>query len=214
MERLELPVRFRLSDAHKRIDSVYFLDAGIASTTTQVRHGVPIEVGITGREGVANLPFLIGSDRSPSDTYMQVGGSGQRIRTEKLRIAMRQSESLTAVLMQSVHVFLVQVSSTVLANGRATISQRLARWLLMAGDRVDGERIALTHEFLATMLGVYRPTVTVAIRDFEQRGLIRGGRGEVTMLDKQGLETLAGGYYGAAEAEFERLFGKDVTRSV
>ena len=207
LEGVDLPVRFRLSDAHQKIGSVYFLETGIASTTTQVRHEVPIEVGITGREGVVNLPFLIGSDRSPSDTFMQVGGTGHRMQPETLRSAMRQSESLTAVLMKSVHVFLVQVSSTVLANGRATISERLARWLLMARDRVDGENIGLTHEFLATMLGVHRPGVTVAIRDFERRGLIRGGRGEVTLLDRGALEAAANGYYGVAEAEFQRLFG-------
>ena len=210
LEYLDLPVRFRLSDAHKEIDSVYFLETGIASTTTQVRREVPIEVGITGREGVVNLPLLIGSDRSPSDTFMQVGGTGHRIRSEMLRSAMRQSESLTTLLLRSVHVFLVQVSSTVLANGRATISERLARWLLMARDRVDGERIRLTHEFLATMLGVHRPGVTVAMRDFERRGLLRRGRGEITMLDREGLETEANGYYGVAEAECHRIFSNPV----
>jgi CRP-like cAMP-binding protein len=206
-EGLNLPVRFRLSDAHKEIGSVYFLEAGIASTTTQVRREVPIEVGITGREGVVNLPFLIGSDRSPHDTYMQIAGTGYRIPSGTLRSAMRQSETLTKVLMQSVHVFLVQVASTVLANGRATIAERLARWLLMARDRLDGDEVALTHEFLATMLGVHRPGVTVAIRDFERRGLIWGGRGEITLLNREGLETEANGYYGGAEAEFQRVFG-------
>jgi CRP-like cAMP-binding protein len=95
----------------------------------------------------------------------------------------------------------------VLATGRATIAERLARWLLLARDRPAGDDVAQTHEFLATMLGVHRPGVTVAIRDFERRGLIWGGRGEITLLNREGLETEANGYYGGAEAEFQRVFG-------
>ena len=95
-----------------------------------------------------------------------------------------------------------------LANGRATISERLARWLLMARDRVDEDAIGLTHEFLAIMLGVQRPGVTVALRDFERRGLVLGARALITILDREGLETAANGYYGSAESEFQRLFGR------
>jgi CRP-like cAMP-binding protein len=119
---------------------------------------------------------------------------------------MAQSPTLMAILLRFVHVYMVQTASTVPANGRASIPERLARWLLMARDRVDGEGIALTHEFLATMLGVRRPGVTVALREFERRGLIDGGRGLITILDRSALETAANGHYGIAEAEFHRLF--------
>ena len=101
---------------------------------------------------------------------------------------------------------MVQTASTVLANGRANIPERLARWLLMARDRVEGDGIALTHEFLATMLGVNRPGVTTALQEFERRGLIDGRRGVITILDRSALEKEANGYYGVAEAEFQRLF--------
>ena len=95
----------------------------------------------------------------------------------RLREAMAQSPTLMPILLRFVHVYMVQTASTVLANGRARIPERLARWLLMASDRVNGEGIALTHEFLATMLGVHRPGVTTAVREFERRGLIDGARG-------------------------------------
>jgi CRP-like cAMP-binding protein len=101
---------------------------------------------------------------------------------------------------------MVQTASTVLANGRARIPERLARWLLMAGDRVNGDQIALTHEFLATMLGVNRSGVTTALLEFERRGLVRGARGVITILDRSALVTEANGYYGTAEAELERVF--------
>ena len=206
LEWLDLPVRHRLAEASRPIDAVYFLEAGIASITTSVRHETPIEIGIVGREGVVNLPVVVGIDRSPSETYMQIHGAGLRIGIERLREAMAQSPTLTPILLRFVHVFMVQTASTVLANGRASIPERLARWLLMARDRVDGEGVALTHEFLATMLGVRRPGVTVALREFERRGFVDGGRGVIRILDRDALETSANGYYGTAEAEFERLF--------
>jgi len=208
LEAVDLPLRYRLAEANQKISSAFFIETGMASTTTHVKHQVPIEIGVTGREGVANLPFIMGSDRAPSETFMQIGGVGLRIPSEALRDAMRKSETLTATLLRSTHVFLVQVSSTVLANGRATISERLARWLLMARDRVDEDAIGLTHEFLAIMLGVQRPGVTVALRDFERRGLVLGARALITILDREGLETAANGYYGSAESEFQRLFGR------
>jgi CRP-like cAMP-binding protein len=206
LQRIDLPVRSRLAEASRPIDAVYFLEAGVASITTSVRHEIPIEIGIVGREGVVNLPVLVGIDRSPSETYMQIRGAGFRIEVERLREAMAQSPTLTQILLMFVHVYMVQTASTVLANGRASIPERLARWLLMARDRVDGEGIALTHEFLATMLGVNRPGVTTALQEFERRGFIDGGRGLITILDRSALETAANGYYGVAEAEFQRLF--------
>jgi CRP-like cAMP-binding protein len=206
LQRIDLPVRFRLAEASRPIDAVYFLEAGVASITTSVRHEIAIEIGIVGREGVVNLPVLVGIDRSPSETYMQIRGAGFRIEVERLREAMAQSPTLTQILLMFVHVYMVQTASTVLANGRASIPERLARWLLMARDRVEGEGIALTHEFLATMLGVNRPGVTTALQEFERRGFIDGGRGLITILDRSALETAANGYYGVAEAEFQRLF--------
>ena len=137
---------------------------------------------------------------------MQIRGSGFRIGLERLREATATSPTLMPILLRFVHVFMVQTASTVLANGRAHIPERLARWLLMAGDRVNEDAIELTHEFLATMLGVNRPGVTTALREFERRGFIDGRRGVIAILDRSALEQAANGYYGTAEAEFERLF--------
>ncbi len=204
-ERLSL--RRRLADADRPIERVYFLESGIASIVTNIRHQVPIEIGIIGREGVVNLPVLLGADRSPNDTFMQLAGDGFGIDTARLLEAMAESASLALTLTRFAHVYLVQVGTTVLANGRARVIERLARWLLMVHDRVDGDDLALTHEFLATMLGVRRSGVTVALGELERRGLTKHARGRVTIADRPGLEAAANGYYGKAEGEMERLFG-------
>ena len=168
---IDLPLRFRLAEPNAPIEHAYFLDSGIASTVSHVRHEVPIEIGIIGREGVVNLPVVMGVDRAPNATFMQVGGTGQRIAADPLRTAMDQSPDISRTLHRFAHVFMVQNASTILANGCGTVSERLARWLTMAHDRADGDRVELTQEFLAIMLGVRRPSVTTLLRDFEQRGL-------------------------------------------
>ena len=203
---VDLPLRRRLAEAHRPIDSVYFLDSGIASTVSSVRHEVPVEIGMVGREGVANLSVLLGSDRSPNNSFMQLAGTARQACAAAVTAAMERSPTLTRWLLRSTHVFMVQTGSTVLANGRGTVSERLARWLLMARDRVDADDLPLTHEFLAIMLGVRRPGVTVAVRELERQGAIDGGRGRITVVDRRALEVLANGYYGIAEAEMERLF--------
>jgi CRP-like cAMP-binding protein len=101
---------------------------------------------------------------------------------------------------------MIQAAHTALANGRAKIEERLARWLLMAHDRADGDELAVTHEFLSIMLGVRRPGVTVALNTLETRGLVRGERATVVILDRKGLIEMTNGFYGTPEAEARRLF--------
>jgi CRP-like cAMP-binding protein len=106
-----------------------------------------------------------------------------------------------------VHVFSVQVAHTALANGRAKIEERLARWLLMVHDRIDGDEVNLTHDFIALMLGVRRPGVTDALHALEGKGLIRSTRGVLRIVDREGLEVIANAIYGVPEAEYRRLIG-------
>ena len=138
---------------------------------------------------------------------MQVEGRGYRIAAEALRRAIDTSASLRGLLLRYAHTFLVQTAQTALANAGAPAEERLARWLLMYHDRQDGDDLSVTHEFLSLMLGVRRPTVTVAIHTLEGAGLIRARRGRIRVLNRAGLEEAAGEAYGPAEAEYERLIG-------
>jgi CRP-like cAMP-binding protein len=124
-----------------------------------------------------------------------------------MRAALRTSETLRESMLKFVQSFLQQASQTALANGRGTLETRLARWLIMAHDRIDTPRLPLTHEFLAVMLGVRRPGVTVALQKLQVSGLVTTHRNAIEIQDRAGLEALAGGFYGVAEAEQERLTG-------
>ncbi|MBE7202451.1 MAG: Crp/Fnr family transcriptional regulator, partial [Parafilimonas terrae] len=130
-----------------------------------------------------------------------------RIPVAALRAATEASRSLRDLLLRYVQTFLVQVAQTAIANAGTPAEERLARWLLMYHDRQDGDDLSVTHEFLSIMLGVRRPTVTVAIHTLEGAGLIRARRGRIRVLSRARLEEAAGRTYGPAEAEYERLVG-------
>jgi CRP-like cAMP-binding protein len=204
---VDLPLKTNLEAANTNIESCFFLASGVASVVATGKSGQAIEVGLIGSEGVTGSAPILGSTRSPHATFMQVAGSGFQIGSSHLREAMRNSKSLAETLTKFVHTFMVQISQTALVNGKASVDERLARWLLMAHDRVDSPQFHITHEFLALMLGVRRPGVTNALHDLEGKGVIRSKRNELIVLDRRGLEAAAGWSYGVPEAEYARLFG-------
>jgi CRP-like cAMP-binding protein len=204
---VDLPLRKQLEGSRKRIDYVYFPESGIVSVVANGGNKRSIEVGLIGREGMTGLAVVMGVDRSPHYTFVQVAGTALRIRADDLREAISKSATMHQRLLQYGHAFLMQTGYTAMANGRSKIEERLARWLLMAQDRIDGDTLPLTHEFLSIMLGVRRPGVTHALNLLERAGLVSANRGSITIIDREGLEESSNGAYGAPEAEFNRLFG-------
>lgn len=198
LEAVQLPVRKVLERRRRKITAVYFPDSGFASV---VANGdkQPIEVGLIGREGMTGLAVVLGHDRNANEIFMQIAGSGHCIRTAPLRAAMGASATLHGSFLRYVHAFLHQTARTAVANGRSKIEERLARWLLMAGDRIDGDELALTHEFLAMMLGVRRPGVTIAIQELEREGVIARRRGRILIVDREALQKLSNGTYAPAD---------------
>ena len=185
----------RLETSKRRIDQVYFVEEGFVSVVANGSSKPSIEVGIIGREGMTGLSVFLGGERAAHDSYVQVAGKGQRISTAKLREVDERSPTLHRAVLRFVDQFLLQTTTTALANGRSKIEERLARSLLMAADRVDGKDVPLTHEFLGLMLGTYRPGVTKAVQALEKEGLIAARRGGVTIVDRKALEKRSNGTY-------------------
>jgi CRP-like cAMP-binding protein len=207
LKPVDLPLRQTLEKANKPIEHVYFLEDGIASVVGDSKSFGQIEIGVIGKEGVTGLYFILGNDQSPYETFMQVSGTALRIEAQKLQAAMDKSRTLQQLLLRYVQVFLIQTSQTALSNAASLLTQRLARWLLMCQDRLNSKPLPLTHQFLATMLGVQRSGVTIALGELENRDLIRNKRGIITILDRPTLIKLTNGSYGVAEAEYDRRFG-------
>jgi CRP-like cAMP-binding protein len=207
LEAVSLKERQVIEVPNKPITHAYFMEAGVVSVVAVDAEDHRIEVGVIGYEGITGVPLIMGDTRAQHSAYMQIGGSGHRIAQEPLCAAIARSESLRALLLKFAQGFMIQTAHTALANGRAKLEQRLARWLLMAHDRLTTNAVPLTHEFLAVMLGVRRAGVTVAIHGFERRALVTTRRGQLTLVDRAGIEQIAGSFYGTPEAELKRLFG-------
>jgi CRP-like cAMP-binding protein len=204
---LAVAVRHEIERPNRRIDAVYFMDAGIASVVAVQADETQVEVGLIGSEGMTGTAVVLGGDQTPHSTYIQVAGEARWIKADELRKAMKASESLYALLLKYVQVFMVQTTHTAIANARAQIDRRLARWILMAHDRTGDKALPLTHEFLALMLGVRRPGVTEALQSLKRRKFIETGRNQIVVLDRNGIEKMAGNSYGVPEKEYRRLIG-------
>jgi CRP-like cAMP-binding protein len=190
------------------IQHVFFPEDCIASVVADPYNGRRVEVGIVGREGITSTPVLLWADTTPHETFIQVAGSALRITADDLRSALRRSPSLYALLLRYVQVFNIQVAYTALSYGVYTLEERLARWLLMCHDRLDGDDLPLVHEFLSMMLGVRRSGVTIAVQTLEGTGAIAATRGHIIVRDRARLEEAAGCSYGVPEAEYCRLIGE------
>lgn len=207
LERVQLELKDPLVNPNQPIEYIHFLESGAGSTVLD-QDGGEVEVGLFGREGLSGVTALLGSDTTPFRSYIQVGGVvSLRIPLPLLRAAWERSGTLHTLLLRYVQAFTVQMAQTAVSNAHYTLLERLARWLLMCHDRVDGNDIALTHEFMALMLAVRRSGVTVTLHALEESGAIRARRSLITIIDRERLEDIAGASYGLAEAEYRRLLG-------
>jgi CRP-like cAMP-binding protein len=204
LKRIPLVLRQSLEKANQAIENIYFPEDGIASVVADSKSVGEIEIGIIGKEGMTGLMVVMGNDRSPYNTFVQVAGSALVLSARNLRSAMKKSQSLRNLLLNNVQAFMIQTSQTALANVATLLSQRLARWLLMVEDRLSTKEIPLTQEFLAMMLGVQRSGVSIALADLKSRGLISSKRRLILILNRSALEEFTTGSYGVAEAEYKR----------
>lgn len=190
---------------NKKFPYAYFLERGIASVILTVQNGDTVEVGVIGIDGVVGVPILLGTGAFPGRTFIQIAGSGFRIDAKLLKEEFERTGDLRRHLQRYVQGYIVQIAQTAVCNRLHTIEERLARWLLTCRDRMDSDRLALTHDFLGQMLGSPRTTVTLAAGLLHRAGLINYTRGIVTIQNRNGLEKTACECYGIVRDEFQRL---------
>ena len=187
MQRCSLHFRMNLEQSRMPIDFVYFLEEGIGSVVAKSRQGRDTEIGFIGFEGMTGSALVMGDDRNVHECYVQMAGEAIRIEAGVLSGLLASSPTMRLFLLRYAQSLHIQTGYTALVNARSKLEERLARWLLMCDDRVSGGRLTITHEFLAIMLGVRRPGVTVALQLLEGHGLIRATRGEIAIRDRRGL---------------------------
>ncbi|WP_246737794.1 MULTISPECIES: Crp/Fnr family transcriptional regulator [Rhizobium] len=207
LEKVDLPSRYTIAHPDALLEHIYFPDSGIGAVMSVLPDGKRAEAGMFGREGFVPTSTIIGDTMVPYLIEMQVGGSGYRIPIDRMRDATARSSTIQLPFIKFMHVFAVQVSYTALANAKFRVEQRLARWILMCHDRVRSDTLEITHEYIAFLLGIRRPSVTTALHILEGHRLIRSNRGSIVVINRKGLERFTAGCYGLPEREFERLIG-------
>jgi CRP-like cAMP-binding protein len=176
-----------LMDADSSLDHVFFPDSGVVSVVAVYADGSIIEMATIGREGCTAVQAVFGAKISSARFLVQIQGGAAKMSRAAFTRAMGSMPSFRQLMFAYVQAFLEQVLVSVACNGAHSLKERLARWLLMMRDRGDDDALQITQNLLAEMLGVQRPSITIAARELERAGLIERGRRQVTILDRQGL---------------------------
>jgi CRP-like cAMP-binding protein len=205
MEKVSLPIRQVLYEADTPIAHVYFPVSGVMSLVISLKGGDSVEVGTIGNEGMVGIAVFLGAERSPAKAFCQVAGQALKMRTDSFRRALEEHAELADVVRRYTQGMVNQISQTTACNHVHSVQARMCRWLLMTHDRVGADEFHLTQEFLAQMLGVRRPSVTVAAGLLQKAGLIRYQRGRIRIVDRASLENTACECYETMRQEFDRL---------
>ena len=203
MEFATLKFKQVLYEPNVRLRFGYFPNSGMICLIAVMRDGATVEVGVIGNEGFVGTPILLGVESTPNRVPVQVAGSAFKIKAEALERVLPRTPRLELMLRRFVQAQAFQLAQSAACNRLHQVEGRLARWLLMARDRVGSNLLPLTHEFLAEMLGACRSTVTLAAGALQRAGLIEYSRGRVRILDGTGLEKSTFECYAITKQQFE-----------
>lgn len=188
-------------------EHVFFPTSGLISMIAGVANGLSVEIGMIGKEGMFNVASILGDDHPSHPAMVQLPGSALRMKSAVLRREAQANPALLGLLLRYGQVILTTAAQTAACNRLHLLEHRCARWLLSAHDRAETDTFPMTHEFLAMMLGVRRPGVTIAAQAFEADGLITYTHGAMTIIDRPGLEAASCKCYRFIQDEFVRLLG-------
>ena len=207
IETVTLAAGQRLGPIHEEIPFVYFPQSGVVSMLKTMRDGTKVEVGTVGTEGMTGLAVFLGGDRMPTECVVQIAGTARRIHADALQEMSAEGTPLRTILLCYTQYLFDQVGQSVACSTLHSLEQRFARWMLMTRDRVGTDAFLMTHEHLATLLGVRRAGVSEAAESLRQDGGIAYSRGRIRIADVPQVEAMACECYRATRDDFNRLLG-------
>ncbi len=205
LEYVDLPNHLILHEAGK-VKFVYFPNRGLISLVVVMKDGRTAEAGIVGNNGFTGTPAAVGLNRSTLQAVVQITGDGFRVEVEALESTLESTPHLRLMLSRYAVIQSMQVAQTAACNRLHNVEQRLGRWLLMTQDRVDSGSLPITHDFLATMLGTDRPSVSLAAGVLQRKGIIEYTRGAVKVVNRKELEGVTCECY-AVIREYDGMIG-------
>ncbi|HEX7981477.1 MAG TPA: Crp/Fnr family transcriptional regulator [Gemmatimonadaceae bacterium] len=209
LTHVELSSGMVIYEPKVRITYVYFVLTGIISMVSEMREGT-VEVGTVGCEGMTGIPIVLAADTMPSRAFVQVPGEALRMTADELTRTMQEVPAFRSLVYRHVLALFDQTAQHAACNRLHALEERCARWLLMTHDRVEGDVLMLKQQFLAEMLGVHRPAVTLAAGALQKAGIIRYSRGKVTVLDRDALEKASCECYGIVTRRMEELLAMEL----
>jgi CRP-like cAMP-binding protein len=209
LEHVQLAFQQVLHEWEQPVSHLWFPCRGVGSIVSTMADGSSVEVATVGREGMVGLSAVLGARHLAQRVFVQVPGDSFRLPVERYAELQAKLPVLGRVLLRYAAALVTQIAQGSACNRLHEIEARCARWLLMTHDRVDGDSFRMTHEFLAQMLGVTRPSVTIAAGFLQRAGMIHYSRGEVSILDRARLEEASCECYGVITGEFRRLLTPD-----
>jgi CRP-like cAMP-binding protein len=206
LEEIQLPAKLLLARPGEPYSQVVFPLTGVVSVLVPMGEEPSVEAGVIGFEGMVGIPIALGADQGPHEVIVQVAGSGWRLSAIRFKELLFDNPGLQGVLQRYALTFMNQAARSSACNRMHDVNQRLARWLLLVHDRVQGDEFGLTQEFLSEMLGVRRPSVSLAAQTLQHAGLINYRWGRINVLDRRGLEDAGCEDYRQTVEEYENVF--------
>ena len=206
LRRVELSLGDVIYTADRDIEDVYFPENSAVSLLATLENGATTEVGLIGREGMTGLTVFLGGALAPERALVQMPGTALKLKAAILRKELRVGSPLQMLLLRYTRAFMALMSQSIVCSQHHQLEHRFARWLLMMHDYSDSAVLRLTHEMVAGMIGTRRAGVTIAALALRDKGLITTSRGQVTIMDRQGLEAMSCECYGIIRDEFRQLY--------
>ncbi len=211
------PVSFKLGDvifeSGDKLEYAHFPTTAITSLLYIMENGATAEIGVIGNDGVSGHALFLGGDSMPNRAVIQSAGDAYRMKAKDLKAEFALGGMFQKMLLRFTQALMTQISQTAVCNRLHPLEQQLCRWLLLSHDRLDSDKLVMTHDLISNMLGVRREGVTLAAQKLAKKNLIKNVRGTITVIDRNGLEEAVCECYEVVNTEYNRLLGRGISRT-
>ena len=196
-----------------RLHHVHFPTTAITSLLYIMENGATAEIGVIGNDGVCGYALFLGGNSMANRAVIQSAGEAFRMSAKDVKAEFALGGMFQKILLRYTQALMTQISQTAVCNRLHSLEQQLCRWLLLSHDRLDSDKLVMTHDLISNMLGVRREGVTLAAQKLAKRDLIKNVRGTITVIDRQGLEEAVCECYEVVNIEYNRLLGRGISRT-